>query len=71
MSNSMFAEFHSSEEYQDAYKRIMENTIKGSQFELVIFIERFRATLMQESICNVCQMEYPHLKENKTERKSK
>ena len=71
MSNSMFAEFNSSDEYKEAYKSVMNNTIKDKQFELVVFIERLRATLMQESICNVCQMEYPHLKENKTERKSK
>ena len=42
---SMFAEFHSEEEYKDAYKRIMDNTKKGNQFELVIFIERLRETL--------------------------
>ena len=64
---SMFAEFHTSDEYQDAYKRVMDNTKKGNQFELVIFFERLRATLTQESICNVCHMEYPHLEENKTE----
>tara|TARA_R100001594_G_C3980856_1_gene250048 strand:+ start:761 stop:925 length:165 start_codon:yes stop_codon:yes gene_type:complete len=41
----MFAEFHSSEEYQDAYRRVMNNTKKGNQVELVIFIERLRETL--------------------------
>ena len=65
----MFAEFKSQEEYQNAYKSVMDNTITNSQFELVIFIERLRTTLIQESICDVCQMEYPHLEENKTERK--
>ena len=63
----MFAEFHNAKEYRDAFKSVMDNTKKGNQFELVIFIERLRATLTQESICNVCHMEYPHLEENKTE----
>ena len=46
--NYMFAEFHSKKEYQDAYKRVMDNTLKGNQFELVIFIERLRTTILTE-----------------------
>ena len=42
----MFAEFHSQKEYQEAYKRVMDNTTKDSQFELVIFIERLRTTML-------------------------
>lgn len=48
MSNSMFAEFNSSDEYKEAYKSVMNNTIKDKQFELVVFIERLRATLITE-----------------------
>ena len=44
----MFAEFHSQKEYQDAYKSVMNNTIKDSQFELVVFIERLRTTMLTE-----------------------
>ena len=44
----MFAEFHSQKEYQDAYKSVMDNTITNSQFELVIFIERLRTTILTE-----------------------
>tara|TARA_R100001530_G_scaffold132718_1_gene105394 strand:- start:20 stop:175 length:156 start_codon:yes stop_codon:yes gene_type:complete len=48
MKNYMFAEFKSQEEYQDAYKSVMDNTFKGSQFELIIFIERLRSTMLTE-----------------------
>ena len=48
MSNSMFAEFNSSDEYKEAYKSVMDNTIKDKQFELVVFIERLRTTLITE-----------------------
>ena len=44
----MFAEFKSQEEYQNAYKSVMDNTITNSQFELVIFIERLRTTMLTE-----------------------
>ena len=47
--NYMFAEFHSKEEYQNAYESVMDNTIKGNQFELVIFIERLRTTMLTET----------------------
>lgn len=46
MSNYMFAEFKSQEEYQDAYKSVMNNTLKDDQFELVVFIERLRSTML-------------------------
>ena len=46
MSNYMFAEFKSQEEYQDAYKSVMNNTLKDDQFELVVFIERLRTTML-------------------------
>ena len=42
----MFAEFKSQEEYQNAYKSVMNNTTKDNQFELVIFIERLRTTML-------------------------
>ena len=42
----MFAEFKSQEEYQDAYKSVMNNTLKDDQFELVVFIERLRSTML-------------------------
>ena len=44
--NYMFAEFRSREEYQDAYKSVMNNTLKNNQFELVVFIERLRTTML-------------------------
>ena len=44
----MFAEFRSKEEYQEAYKSVMNNTLKDNQFELVVFIERFRSTMLTE-----------------------
>ena len=44
--NYMFAEFHSKDEYQQAYKSVLNNTRKGSQSELVIFIERLRTTML-------------------------
>ena len=44
--NYMFAEFKSQDEYQDAYKSIMNNTLKDDQFELVVFIERLRTTML-------------------------
>ena len=47
--NYMFAEFRSKEEYQNAYESVMDNTIKGNQFELVIFIERLRTTMLTET----------------------
>ena len=46
--NYMFAEFRSKEEYQNAYESVIDNTIKGNQFELVIFIERLRTTMLTE-----------------------
>ena len=44
--NYMFAEFHSKDEYQQGYESVLNNTKKGSQFELVIFIERLRTTML-------------------------
>tara|TARA_Y100000310_G_C20009727_1_gene502364 strand:+ start:122 stop:367 length:246 start_codon:yes stop_codon:yes gene_type:complete len=46
--NYMFAEFKSQSEYQDAYRSVMNNTLKDDQFELVIFIERLRTTMLAE-----------------------
>ena len=46
--NYMFAEFRSKEEYQEAYKSVMNNTLKDNQFELVVFIERLRSTMLTE-----------------------
>ena len=44
--NYMFAEFHSKDEYQQAYESVLNNTKRNSQFELVIFIERLRTTML-------------------------
>ena len=44
--NYMFAEFHSKDEYQQAYESVLNNTKKHSQFELVIFVERLRTTML-------------------------
>ena len=44
--NYMFAEFKSRKEYKDAYKSVLDNTLKDSQFELVVFIERLRTTML-------------------------
>ena len=44
----MFAEFRSKEEYQDAYESVLNNTKKGNQAELVIFIGRLRTTMLTE-----------------------
>ena len=46
--NYMFSKFRSKEEYQEAYKSVMDNTLKDSQFELVIFVERLRTTMLTE-----------------------
>ena len=46
--NYLFPEFRSKEEYQDAYKSVMDNTLKNSQFQLVVFIERLRTTMLTE-----------------------
>ena len=48
MANSMFASFRDSEEYKQHYKEVMNNTLKDHQFTLVVFIERLRATLIEE-----------------------
>ena len=48
MGNSMFASFRDSEEYKEYYKEVMSNTLKDHQFTLVVFIERLRATLIEE-----------------------
>ena len=47
-TNYLFAEFRNKEEYQEAYKSVMDNTLKDSQFELVIFVERLRTTMLTE-----------------------
>ena len=44
--NYMFGEFHSKDESQQAYESVLNNTKRNSQFELVIFIERLRTTML-------------------------
>jgi len=44
--NYMFKEYESKEEYQEAYKSVMNNTLPDDQFELVVFIERLRTTML-------------------------
>ena len=48
MGNSMFASFKSSDEYQKYFKQVLTNTIKGNEFELIVFIERLRTTIIEE-----------------------
>ena len=48
MKNYMFAEYKSKDEYKEAYKSVMGNTPKDSQFELIVFIERLRTTMLTE-----------------------
>ena len=47
--NYMFAEFKSQDEYKEAYKSVMKNTLKDSQFELTVFIERLKTTMLIEN----------------------
>ena len=49
MSNYMFAEFKSKDEYQDSYKSVMDKMPYVDQFELVVFIERLRTTMLTEN----------------------
>jgi hypothetical protein len=50
--NYMFAEFRSKKEYQEAYKSVINNTLNADQFELVVFIERLRTTMLIERESN-------------------
>ena len=50
--NYMFKEYESKEEYQEAYKSVMNNTLTDDQFELVVFIERLRTTMLTEGESN-------------------
>ena len=44
--NYMFAEYKSKDEYQESYKSVMDKMPYQSQFELVVFIERLRTTML-------------------------
>ena len=46
MNNYMFAEFQSKDEYQQFYKSVMDKMPYADQFELVVFIERLRTTML-------------------------
>ena len=48
MPNYMFAEYKSSDEYQESYKSVMDKMPYADQFELVVFIERLRTTMLTE-----------------------
>ena len=48
MSNYMFAEYKSKDEYQEAYKSVMDKMPYQDQFQLVVFIERLRSTMLTE-----------------------
>ena len=48
MSNYMFAEYKSKDEYQEAYKSVMDKMPYQDQFQLVVFIERLRTTMLTE-----------------------
>jgi len=60
--NYMFAEFHSKDEYQQAYESVLNNTKRNSQFELVIFIERLRTTML----CSIEPITKTERKQNET-----
>ena len=44
--NYMFADYKSKDEYQEAYESVMDKMPYQSQFELVVFIERLRTTML-------------------------
>jgi len=46
--NYMFAEYKSKDEYQEAYKSVMDKMPYVNQFELVEFIEKLRTTMLTE-----------------------
>ena len=46
--NYMFAEFKDTNEYQNAYRSVMSKMPNNYQFELVVFIERLRSTMLTE-----------------------
>ena len=46
MPNYMFAEYKSSDEYQESYKSVMDKMPYADQFELMVFIERLRTTML-------------------------
>ena len=46
--NYMFAEFKDANEYQNAYRSVMAKMPNNYQFELVVFIERLRSTMLTE-----------------------
>ena len=48
MPNYMFAEYKSKDEYQEAYKSVMDKMPYQDQFQLVVFIERLRTTMLTE-----------------------
>ena len=48
MPNYMFAEYKSKDEYQEAYKSVMDKMPYQDQFQLVVFIERLRSTMLTE-----------------------
>ena len=50
--NYMFKEYENKDEYQDAYKSVMDKMPYASQFELVVFIERLRTTMLTEGESN-------------------
>jgi hypothetical protein len=45
-TNYLFAEFRNKEEYQEAYKSVMDRLPKKHQFEFVMFAERLRTTML-------------------------
>ncbi len=46
--NYMFAEYKDKDEYQEAYKSVMDKMPYVNQFELAVFIERLRSTMLTE-----------------------
>tara|TARA_Y100000296_G_scaffold46836_1_gene53702 strand:- start:49 stop:231 length:183 start_codon:yes stop_codon:yes gene_type:complete len=46
--NYMFAPFHSTEEYKQMFEEVMDVIPKGEQFKFVMFMERFRSSILTD-----------------------
>ena len=46
--NYMFAPFRSTEEYKLLFEEVMNVIPKGEQFKFVIFMERFRSSILTD-----------------------
>ena len=48
MNKHMFAPFHSTEEYKQLFEEVMDVIPKGEQFKFVMFMERFRSSILTD-----------------------